>query len=621
VRSLQNLLIFITVITMVAVVPTFSHPLALCSPSRKGRARPQASLPVKDSGISKFPATSQGQAGQSARGLKFLNVKDYGAVGDGHTLNTEFISRAVKSCSGSGGCVLVFPPGHYVTGTFELLSNVTIYLDPGAVLVGSTNLDDYASAADYGFGRTYGVNSSGEGFQMGMIVAQGVTNVAIVGEGEIDGNGDAFMDFNMPHLSGGYNARFTRHGEAYMAAMNQTLFGPVQPKANGYGRPGTLMVFRHCRNVLLRGVTIQNAPNWTVHLSYCRHAVVTDVRILNNLVIPNDDGIDCINSQNVHISDCDIRTGDDALAIVNSKYVTASNCSLISRSSGIRFANSSYCTFENLTIFANRGIGLFHEKGNVIKDVLFSNLIIRTQLVAGDWWGKGEPIMVLVSPSVKGNDTGYFSDVRFSNIVAESEAGILIYGKEGSPIAGISLQKIKLHILAPAPKIAAEIGGNFDLRGAGVRNPRKAVFKHDIPALYARYVNDLKIQGFEVSWDDNLPKYFSSAIVCQQFYNLEIQGFTGRQARLKGTAPAIALSYGSVVSVRDSDAAPGTGTFLVTRDVTEEGLFVGNDVKNAQIAFRPAKPQFRMYANYLPRRTVARQKRFDKQVRKSVSQP
>ncbi|MEJ2009881.1 MAG: glycosyl hydrolase family 28 protein, partial [Acidobacteriota bacterium] len=391
-----------------------------------------------------------------------LNVKDYGATGDGRTLDTKAISRAVEACSHSGGCILLVPPGHYVTGTFELLSNVTLDLEPGAVLEGSTDVNDYGYLADYGFGRVYPVNSSGEGARMGMIIARNATNVSIIGQGTIDGRGDTFMDPHVPHFAGGFNPRLTRQGDAFLKAMHDVQFGPIQPKDEGRGRPGTLMIFSHCSNVLIRGVTIRNAPNWTVHFAYCTHVVATDFRILNSLLIPNDDGIDSISSRDVHISNCDIRAGDDDLAIVSSRNVTVTGCSLVSHSSAIRLANTRYGTFSNLTILSNRGIGVFHEKGDISKDLLFTNLVIRTRLITGDWWGNAEPIFISVAAGQKGNDTGYIESVRFSNIIINSEAGILINGAEDCPIRGISLQGIKLHIAAPAPEIAAEVGGNFD---------------------------------------------------------------------------------------------------------------------------------------------------------------
>jgi len=101
------------------------------------------------------------------------------------------------------GCL---PPGTYLSGTVELLSNVTLELQAGAVLQASPNVRDYGSISEYGFGRNYGVDSSGEGFRVGLIVARKAHNIAITGRGTIDGNGDSFFD-----LKSLTPARFRRH--------------------------------------------------------------------------------------------------------------------------------------------------------------------------------------------------------------------------------------------------------------------------------------------------------------------------------------------------------------------------------------------------------------------------
>jgi polygalacturonase len=107
------------------------------------------------------------RAGQNTPSV--CNVRDYGAAGDDKTLDTLAISKAIEACAQAGGGVVVFPPGRYVSGTFELRGNITLSLDAGAVIVGSRNLEDYGKIADYGFGRDYGVNSTGEGFKVGII--------------------------------------------------------------------------------------------------------------------------------------------------------------------------------------------------------------------------------------------------------------------------------------------------------------------------------------------------------------------------------------------------------------------------------------------------------------------
>jgi polygalacturonase len=118
----------------------------------------------------------------AANGSNVFDVRDFGAAGDGTTLDTEAIAKAIRAAAAGGGTV-VFRSGVYRTGTFELLSNVTLDLQAGAVIQGSQNLADYAPIEAFGFGRTYGVNSTGEGQNLGIIVARNVENVAIIGHG------------------------------------------------------------------------------------------------------------------------------------------------------------------------------------------------------------------------------------------------------------------------------------------------------------------------------------------------------------------------------------------------------------------------------------------------------
>jgi len=544
---------------------------------------------------------AQATASDDLKAAHILNVRDYGVVGDGKTLDTPAIAKAIKACSEAGGGTLVFPPGEYLAGTFELLSNVTLQLEAGAVIRGSKDLADYGSLAEYGFGRIYGVDSSGEGQKVGLIVARNAKNIAIVGRGAIDGSGDDFFDFATPHVAPDFEARYTRQGKDFMHAKFGTDDGPVEIKASG--RPGTMIIFANCQNVLVRDVTLRNAPNWTFHLANCEGAVVSGIHIRNNLLIPNNDGIDCVGSRNIRFSDGDIRAGDDDFAIVGSENVTVTNCTLVSRSSAIRLEDTRYSTFQNLVIRSNRGIGIYQRGRDVTENVLFSDIVMETRLHTGHWWGKSEPLYIAASPG-KGAG-GRIRAVRFSNIIAEGESGILVYGSEETPIQDLAFDRIKLRIKPSPQRISDAVGGNFDLRWTATRL-EEAVFKHDIPGVFCRYVEGLKIHGLELEWADNLPDYFSHGIQCENFRNLEIDGFQGRQAPKSGQTAAIALQHGSGVSIRNSQAAEGTATFLSLSDVTDQRLFVNNDLAKARKAMEPAKSSFRLYGNILPAEAKAK---------------
>jgi hypothetical protein len=524
-----------------------------------------------------------------------FSVRAFGAAGDGTHLDTAAIAGAIKAAAAAGGGVVVFPPGKYLAGTFEMLSNVSLNIEAGAVIQGSPNLADYGSLADYGFAHVYGVNSSGEGDKVGLIVARQAQNIAIFGQGAIDGNSSQFFDFDTPHVGGDFDARYTRDEKAFLDLMRSTEDGPVQMKPAG--RPGTLIVLANSQNIAIRDVTLSNAPNWTLHLQHSRHAVVSGVRIANDLRVPNNDGVDCMDCRDVHFSNCDIAAGDDDFAIVGSQDVTVSDCSLTSHSSGVRLEDTRFATFTNLTIHANRGIGVYERGGGLTSDVLFSNLVIETRLLAGHWWGKGEPIYI--ASGGPGDAAQGVRNVRFSNILADAEGGILIYGTRDSPVRDIGLERVRLRIHAPRESIAHGAGGNFDLRWTAT-SLAGAVFAHDIPAVYGRYLAGLKVRGLDIEWDRNLPDYFSNALSCEDFEGLDLDDLSARQAAPDTHQAVILLRNGSGVSIRNSVARAGAATFLSLSDVSGLGLFVNNDVAAARRAFDPSPSGFTLSGNRMP---------------------
>jgi hypothetical protein len=510
-----------------------------------------------------------------------FDVRQYGAVGDGKTLDTAAINKAIQACNQAGGGTVLFTPGEYVTGTFIMLGHVTLNLEAGAVIKGSPDLADYLPKSDF---NARGFN--GEGKRMGLILGIQVEDIAIVGKGVIDGRGTYFV--NGPHNPKDYDPLLTRQGNDFMSVKSVPWDGPLEPTMPRDDRPGVAILLAGCKHAVIRDVTIRDAHNWTIHINGAEDVVISGIRILNNVLIPNNDGIN-ISGKNIRISDCYIETGDDGFAINGCENLTATNCTLISRSAAIRFAGGRYCSFQNIVIRdSNRGIGIFGGADHV----LFSDILIQTRLFNGSWWGKAEPIYIWARSGGRGAvaGTAAVNAVRFSNIIIEGEAGILVNGSTLGSIKDLTFDRLKVRLKGgPASPF---VGGNFDRRAIGVP-VAGAIVKHDIPALYFQNVEGLKIRGLEVEWADPLPDFFTEAIYCEHFRDLIIDGFVGRQAR-RSAGAAVVLKDGSKVSVRNSEAAPDTGTFLSLDGVTDLRLLVDNDLSNAEVAISPPRSQFEM---------------------------
>jgi Pectate lyase superfamily protein len=509
---------------------------------------------------------------------RIFNVRAFSAHGDGRTLDTSAISTAIRAANSAGGGTVLFPPGIYLTGTFELLENVTLNLQAGATILGSPNLDDYDSIAKHGLDHNYGTSSSGEGERVGIIFARNTDNIAIVGQGVIDGNADVFYDFKKPHFGLDFDPKYTRQGAEFQKSMLETSDGPVETITPN-GRPGTMVIFMHCTNVAVRDVTFRNAPNWTFHMQNVTRGVANGLHIVNSVLLPNNDGVDCFQCKDVHFSDCDIIAGDDDFAFFGVENVSVTNCSLTSHSAGIRLENSHYSTFSNLVIHSNRGIGIFEREGKTY-DLLFSNLVIDTQLLFGHWWGKAEPIFISIGPPRNGHAPGEVRDIRFSNIIGEAEGGIVLYGNDAADIRNIYIDHLKWKIRAPRQAVSEITGGNFDFRWTAT-NLSEAVFKHDIPGLYARHVDGLHLRDVTLEWGESLPGYFSGALEIEDFRNLDIASFEARQSPGSVHSPVIVLRNGVGVTLRDSRALEGTETFLDLTGV--QGIqFRANNFSNAR---------------------------------------
>ncbi len=480
--------------------------------------------------LSAFPQTSP------------YRVTDYGAVGDGRTLNTLALQKVIDTCASNGGGTVVVPPGVFLTGTIQLRDNVDLHLDRGAILQGSPNLGDYALN-----GRT-----------VGLLFTQDAKNVSITGEGTLDGNGDSFMVLDQAKRIDSAGRAWTRQKDMFRKVKEGIGDGPVVPK----DRPFQMIIFSDCRNVTVRGVLITNSPFWTLHFADCDGVILTSTRIWCNLLVPNNDGVDFTSCSNVVMSDCDIRTGDDCIVVTGyshhfnlpgykdlshpSENVVVSNCTLVSRSAAIRIGGFDQnpmrnIAFNNIIITnSNRGIGIFARDRGSIENLTFSNIIIETRLHTGDWWGNGEPIHLSAVRLTGDVPLGKIRNVKFDHVICRAEAGMIVYGSDENIIEDVSFSDVTLMI--SDSRLNDVAGGNIDLRP--VMNPALQLFAHDIPGFYARYVKNFQLRDFNLSWATTKQPFFTHGIEIEHFESISIDHFRGTAAPGNPGSYPIALRDG-----------------------------------------------------------------------------
>jgi len=347
-----------------------------------------------------------------------------------------------------------------------------------------------------------------------------------------------------------FDKKLIRQKEGYMPEGIFFTDGPIERKKC----PGMTIIFFHCNNILLSGITVKDTPIWAIRFGYCDDVVIEGISILNNPMIPNSDGIHLTVSRNVRISDCDIRAGDDAIIVtgfakiedtpgfnsieqasylhgnktIYAENIIVSNCSLQSRSSGIRIGYGQHpirrCIFSNIVIYdSHRGIGIFARDSSSIEELIFSNIIIETRLYNGQWWGHGEPIHLSAISRFDKEPVGQIKDVQFNNIIATGEQGIILYGHKESHMVNIQFNNVRLHLKKGRETMS--YGGNFDLRPTAYIE--KQIFEHDIPGIYAQYVDNLAIRDFNLSWSEDLPDFFTNGIECFEVQDLLLEDITG----------------------------------------------------------------------------------------------
>ena len=242
---------------------------------------------------------------------KDFSILKYGAKADGKTDCTEAFRKAIDECSEKGGGRVVVPDGEFTTGAIHLKSNVNLYVSKGATIRFSRDENKYLP----------NVFTRWEGMELmsfsPFIYAFEQQNIAVTGEGTLDGQSDAegFWKWHGSAKNGwkeGMPNQKAARAKLYKM-MDENV--PVEQRVFGkdsYLRPQFIQPYR-CKNVLIEGVKIINSPMWEIHPVLCENVTVRKVQISSHG--PNNDGCDPESCKDVLIEDCTFDTGDDCIAI------------------------------------------------------------------------------------------------------------------------------------------------------------------------------------------------------------------------------------------------------------------------------------------------------------------
>jgi alpha-L-rhamnosidase len=238
------------------------------------------------------PALRAQEPAQASPGARRFVITDFGAVAGGTVLNTLAIQGAIDTAAAAGGGVVEIPRGTFLSGSIFLKYAVELYLDDGAVLLGSNRIEDYPKLLTR-------IEGHFEPWRLALINAQQMDHVRIGGKGKVDGNGILFW------------AAFWQRRKENPECTNLEVERP------------RLMFIDRCRDVRITGIALQNSGFWNLHIYRCQNAVVEGLSITaptsGNILGPSTDGIDIDSSQDVTVRRCRISVNDDNIALKGSK--------------------------------------------------------------------------------------------------------------------------------------------------------------------------------------------------------------------------------------------------------------------------------------------------------------
>lgn len=491
-----------------------------------------------------------------------IYVKEFGAKGDGVTLDTKAIQDAVNKCSEIGGTV-VFTPGIYLTGSIELKDNTDIYISNGVVIQGSTDIKDYTD-------KQPGFKSYNDAFlRYSIFYAEKVKNISIRGEGTIDGQGSFFKV-------------------------------TTRVKPDRYKNRPYVIRFVQCEDIKIENITLQNSAMWMQQYLACSDLVIRGIKVYNH-ANQNNDMMDIDGCKNVIISDCIGDTDDDGITLKSTspsitENVVISNCIVSSHCNALKMGTESIGGFRNIAISnivikpsraektiygtpnGTSGISLELVDGGILEGVTISNIKID---------GPDVPVFLRLGNRARKYmenaptpPVGSFKNVTICDVIAENvkSYGCSITGLKNHNIEGVSLNNIK---------IIYEGGikhGDFKTSVSELEDSYpEGTMWGNLPAygLYVRHAENIKLDNIEFSFKQNDER---SAIVLDDVKDIKVNGLDAKIC--KDAGEVINISGGRNIFLENSSSDGNAEKFVNVTDANSKDIFIsGSDFRNVKKPF------------------------------------
>jgi polygalacturonase len=418
---------------------------------------------------------------------KDFNVLNFGAKGDGVTLDTVAIQSAIDAAAAAGkNSRVVIPRWHqFLIGTLVLRGGIDFHLN-GELII-STNQLDYSSD--------------------GVITASNAPNLKITGGGKISGRSLEFMT-------------------SYDAADEWWLFKEWRPK---------MFVLTGCTNLVVRDLTFGDAPFWGLHLLGCENVLVENVTVKNRLDVPNDDGIDPDHCRNVEIRNCNLTCGDDAIVIKSTRQtndfgvcakIHVHDCKILTQDAGLKIGTETTgdihdILFERCKIISSsRGLCIQLRDEGEISKITFRDITFVSRYHSNPWWGRGEAVSFTAHPRNAETKIGKLHDVLVQNVFGKAENSVRINGSADSRIQNVRLENISVNF-SRWTKYPGEV---YDNRPTKVLAP---VESHVTDGFNIRFADNVALVRCAAGWKTNCPPYFQNSVATESATAVKTSQFLG----------------------------------------------------------------------------------------------